>query len=105
MAAALVLPAAADAHYPPAPAYLRARPGVANRTYPWGGVRARDEYVVAPPSRHPRGVAYEFEVGLDDADLADFESLHLPALETGREGLSLLSASPRGVARASRLVD
>ena len=59
--------------------YLRSASPVRCRPMSFGDLKGEGGYVVAPPSRHPSGTAYAWEVGLD-AELADLESVELPAV-------------------------
>jgi len=78
--------------------FAKRRPGL--------DLRADGGLVVAPPSRHPSGVLYEWALAPEDVDLADpppwfFDLLHPPADDVGPrrsedEWLRLLQGAPEG---------
>lgn len=79
-------PARFDGTHPPTPTvmtgrgrhlYFLADGEMRTQSHSWGELRAEGAYVVAPPSRHPGGAAYEWSIGLADAPLAALDELRL----------------------------
>jgi hypothetical protein len=75
--------------------WAKATSAPAASRHDWGEIRAGGQYVVAPPSVHEDGTRYEWELGLDDVELADFSEVVLPeSASEGRGGTEAGHALP-----------